>query len=36
MATHDLDEIKTKDVRVICMATTVKFDGKIEDWKGLE
>ena len=35
MATHDLDEIKTMDVRVICMATTVKFDGKIEDWKGL-
>ncbi|MBQ3409422.1 MAG: ABC transporter ATP-binding protein [Clostridia bacterium] len=35
MATHDLDEIKTKDVRVICMATSVKFDGKIEDWKGL-
>ena len=35
MATHDLDEIKAMDVRVICMATTVKFDGKIEDWKGL-
>lgn len=35
MATHDLDEIKGKDVRVICMATTVKFDGKIEEWKGL-
>ena len=36
MATHDLYEIKAKDVRVICMATTVKFDGKIEDFKGLE
>jgi len=36
MATHDLDGIKAKDVRVICMATTVKFDGKIEDFKGLE
>ncbi len=34
MATHDLDEIKSMDVRVICMATTVKFDGKISDWKG--
>lgn len=36
MATHDLDEIKSMDVRVICMATTVKFDGKIGDWKGLD
>lgn len=35
MATHDLEEIKTMDVRVVCMATKVKFDGKIEDWKGL-
>lgn len=35
MATHDLDEVKAMDARVICMATTVKFDGKIEDWKGL-
>lgn len=33
MATHDIDEIKTKDVRVICMATTVKFDGKIDEWR---
>lgn len=36
MATHDLDEIKSKNVRVICMSTTDKFDGKIADWKGLE
>ena len=36
MATHDLDEIRSMDVRVICMATTVKFDGKIGDWKGLD
>lgn len=36
MATHDLDEIKSKNVRVICMSTTVKFDGEIADWKGLE
>ncbi len=35
MATHDLEEIKSMDVRVICMATKVKFDGKIADWKGL-
>lgn len=35
MATHDLEEIKSMDVRVICMATKIKFDGKIEDWKGL-
>lgn len=36
MATHDLDEIKTENIRVICMATSVKFDGKIEDWKDFE
>lgn len=35
MATHDLNEIKSKNVRVICMSTTVKFDGNIKDWKGL-
>lgn len=35
MATHDLEDIKNLDVRVICMATIVKYDGKIEDWKGL-
>ena len=35
MATHDIDEIKSMDVRVICIATKIKFDGKIEDWKGL-
>ncbi len=34
MATHDLEEIKTIGVRVICLATTVKFDGDIKDWKG--
>ena len=35
MATHDFDEIKTMNVRVVCMATKVKFDGNISDWKGL-
>lgn len=35
MATHDLEEIKNLDVRVVCLATTVKFDGKITEWKGL-
>lgn len=36
MATHDLDDIKTEGIRVICMATSVKFDGKIDEWKGFE
>lgn len=35
MATHELDEIKVEKSRVICLATTVKFDGNIKDWKGL-
>lgn len=35
MATHDLDEVKNINTRVICMATKVKFDGNISDWKGL-
>lgn len=33
MATHDLDEIDNNEARVVCMATTVKFDGSIEEWK---
>ncbi len=33
MATHDLDEVENNNVRVVCMATTVKFDGSIKDWK---
>lgn len=33
MATHDLDEIQNEKARVICMATTVKFDGNIKDWR---
>lgn len=33
MATHDLDEIVNDDIRVVCMATTVKFDGNIKEWK---
>ncbi len=33
MATHDLDEVKSSDVRVICLATTIKFDGDINNWK---
>lgn len=35
MATHDLDEVENEDARVICMATEVKFDGNIKDWKGV-
>ncbi len=33
MATHDLDEVENDDARVICIATTIKFDGNINDWK---
>ncbi len=33
MATHDLDEVKSTGVRVICLATTIKYDGDIENWK---
>jgi len=36
MATHDLDEVENEDARVICMATSVKFDGSIKEWKGVE
>ena len=32
MATHDLDEINSENIRVICMSTTVKFDGNIKEW----
>ena len=35
MATHDLDEIKKDNVRVISLAKTIKFDGNISDWKGM-
>ena len=35
MATHDLDEIKDNNVRVIELLKTVKFDGNITDWKGM-
>ena len=33
MATHDIDEIENENARVICMATTVKFDGNIKEWE---
>lgn len=35
MATHDLDEMKQEDVRVICLAKSIKFDGNIKEWKGV-
>ena len=35
MATHDLDEIKKDNVRVISLAKTIKFDGNISGWKGI-
>ena len=34
IATHDLDEINRENVRIICLAKTVKYDGNIEGWKG--
>ena len=34
MAAHDLDEINRENVRIICLAKTVKYDGNIEGWKG--
>ena len=35
MATHDLDELESIKPRIICIAKTVKYDGKFEEWKGL-
>lgn len=34
MATHDLDELNEIKPRIVYLAKTVKYDGKIEDWKG--
>ena len=34
MATHDLDELDNIKPRIICIAKTVKYDGKFEEWKG--
>lgn len=33
MATHDLDEIKRENVRVISLAKTILYDGDIKNWK---
>ena len=33
MATHDLDEIKQDNVRVIELAKTINFDGNINEWR---
>lgn len=35
MATHDLDELETIAPRIICIAKTIQYDGKFEEWKGL-
>lgn len=35
MATHDLDEIENDDIRVIYIASSIKFDGNIKEWKGV-
>lgn len=34
MATHDIDEIKKEDLRIIHLAGKVKYDGKVTNWKG--
>ena len=41
MAIHNVDELRKRneeknvDIRIIHVSTEVKFDGKLEDWKGL-
>lgn len=35
MITHDLEEIKHVEARVICLARTIKYDGEMKGWKGL-
>lgn len=35
MVTHDIEEIKSKDARVISLSKIINYDGNIEDWKGL-
>jgi len=34
MATHDIDEIEDIKPRIINLATTLKYDGNLEGWKG--
>ena len=34
MATHDIDEIEQLKPRIIYLATSLKYDGNIEGWKG--
>ena len=34
MATHDIDELEDIKPRIICIAKTIKYDGKFEEWKG--
>ena len=35
MATHDIDEIKKENLRIIHLAGKIKFDGKVQNWRGL-
>lgn len=35
MVTHDLEEMKNIDARIIYMNKTVKYDGDLKNWKGL-
>ena len=33
MATHDLDEIKNKNIRVVALDQKIVFDGNIKEYK---
>lgn len=35
MVTHDLEEIKNYANRIIVLNKTIKYDGSVEDWKGI-
>lgn len=35
MVTHDLNEIKNYATRIIMLNRTIKYDGSVEDWKGI-
>jgi len=34
MATHDIEELESIKPRIICIAKTIQYDGKFEEWKG--
>lgn len=35
MATHDIEELKAINPRIVCLEKTVIYDGNIEGWKGI-